>query len=108
MATLDRRLILDEKLRRILGSDNVYFEPPTSMTMHYPCIRYSRSNIDVIHADNIVYLGHNRYQIIAIFEDADDNLPDRLLYNDEGLTLNLERAPYVVDNLHHYVFSNYF
>ena len=79
MATQDRRLILDEKLRRILGSTNVYFEPPASLIMKYPCIRYKRSNIDVIFADNKVYLGKNRYEIIAIFEDADDDLPDRLL-----------------------------
>lgn len=107
MATLDRRLILDEKLRRILGSTNVYFEPPASLIMKYPCIRYKRSNIDVVFADNKVYLGKNRYEIIAIFEDADDDLPDRLLYNNEDLTLNLER-PYVADRLHHYVFTTQF
>lgn len=107
MATLDRRLILDEKLRRILGSSNVYFEPPTSLSMKYPCIRYKRSNIDVVFADNKAYLGHNRYEIVAIFEDADDDLPDRLLYNTEDLTLNLER-PYVADGLHHYVFTTHF
>lgn len=107
MATLDRRLILDEKLRRILGNTNVYFEPPASLIMKYPCIRYKRSNIDVVFADNKVYLGKNRYEIIAIFEDADDDLPDRLLYNNEDLTLNLER-PYVADGLHHYVFTTHF
>ena len=107
MATLDRRLILDEKLRRILGSSNLYFEPPTSQMMKYPCIRYKRSNIDVVFADNKPYLGRNRYEIVAIFEDADDDLPERLLYNKEGLVLNLER-PYVADGLHHYVFTTHF
>ena len=59
MATLDRRLILDAKLRRILGSTNVYFEPPTSLVMKFPCIRYKRSDIDVVFADNKPYLGRN-------------------------------------------------
>lgn len=107
MTTLDRRLLLDEKIRRILGSTNVYFEPPASLIMKYPCVRYKRSNIDVVFADNKAYLGHNRYEIIVIFKDADDDLPGKFLYNDEGLVLNVERT-YIADGLHHYVFTTHF
>ena len=85
MASMDRRLILDAKLRRILGSENVYFEPPQSLKMKYPCIRYSRSRIDTIHADNKAYLG----------------------FNSEDLTFSHDRH-YVGDGLHHDVFSTYF
>lgn len=107
MAALDRRLILDQKLRNILGNSNIYFEPPASRTMKYPCIRYRRSNIDVIHADNKPYLGRNRYEVIVIFEDADDDLPERVLFNKEELTFGFERN-YVSDGLYHYVFTTHF
>lgn len=107
MATLDRRLILDEKLRRILGSSNVYFEPPTSLMMKYPCIRYNRSNIDIVYADNKPYLGKNKYTVMVIFRDADDDLPERLLHNNEDILFGFDRN-YVSDGLHHYVFETYF
>lgn len=107
MGRLDRRLELDARIRRILGSDNVYFEPPASLKMKYPCIRYSRSRIDTVYADNIVYLGRQRYEIIAIYYDIDSDLPDRILNNDEELTFGHERS-YVSDGLHHDVFTTTF
>lgn len=104
MAALDRRLELDAILRGILGNDNTYFEPPESIKMHYPCIRYSRSHMDAKYADNIAYLKHKRYELILIYEDADDDLPDTLM---EHLTVSHDRH-YVADNLHHDVFTTYF
>jgi hypothetical protein len=107
MASLDRRLELDAKLRRILGSDNVYFEPPASLKMKYPCIRYSRSRIDTVHADNKVYLANRRYDIIAIYQDPDSDLPDRILFNKDDIRFSNERR-YVADGLHHDVFTTTF
>ena len=104
MEALDRRLELDAILRNILGNNNTYFEPPESIKMHYPCIRYSRSHMDAKYADNIAYLKHKRYELILIYEDADDDLPDTLM---EHLTVSHDRH-YVADNLHHDVFTTYF
>ena len=104
MAALDRRLELDAILRDILDNNNTYFEPPTSVKMHYPCIRYSRSHMDAMYADNLPYLRHKRYELILIYEDADDDLPDKLM---ETLTVSHDRH-YVADNLHHDVFTMYF
>lgn len=104
MATVDRRLQLDAILRDILENDNTYFEPPASVKMRYPCIRYSRSHIDTVYADNKSYLRHKRYELILIYEDADSDLPDRLM---DKLTVSHDRH-YVADNLHHDVFTTYF
>lgn len=104
MVALDRRLELDAILRDILGNNNTYFEPPASVIMHYPCIRYSRSHMDAKYADNLAYLRHKRYELILIYEDADDDLPDVLM---EHLTVSHDRH-YVADNLHHDVFTTYF
>lgn len=104
MAAVDRRLELDAILRDILGNNNTYFEPPASVRMEYPCIRYSRSHIDTVFADNKSYLRHKRYELILIYEDADEDLPDRLM---DTLTVSHDRH-YVADNLHHDVFTTYF
>lgn len=107
MARLDRRLELDARLRRILGSDNIYFEPPASLRMTYPCIRYSRSRIDTRFADNKVYLGKQRYEIVAIYYDVDSDLVDKILFNDEDLVFTHDRH-YVADGLHHDVLTTTF
>lgn len=107
MASLDRRLELDARLRRILGSNNVYFEPPASLKMKYPCIRYSRSRIDTVNADNTTYLANRRYDIIAIYQDPDSDLADQILFNNEDLKFSNERR-YVADGLHHDVFTTTF
>lgn len=104
MASLDRRLELDSILRDILGNNHTYFEPPANTIMEYPCIRYSRSHIDTVYADNKPYLKNKRYELVLIYEDADDDLPDKLM---DELTVSHERH-YVADNLHHDVFITYF
>lgn len=104
MAAMDRRLELDAILRRFLGNNNTYFEPPASIKMKYPCVRYSRSHIDTRYADNKPYLKSKRYELILIYEDPDSDLPDRL---GDYLTVAHDRH-YVADNLHHDVFTTYF
>lgn len=104
MAAMDRRLMLDAILRDILGNNHTYFEPPASIKMKYPCIRYSRSHIDTIYANNKPYLGHKRYELVLIYEDPDSDLPDEV---GKHLTVSHDRH-YVADNLHHDVFTTYF
>ena len=37
---MSKRVDLGNKLKEILGSNNVYFQPPDNLKMVYPCIRY--------------------------------------------------------------------
>ena len=37
-----RRLELDADLRALLGSTNVYFQPPETKKLKYPCFIYER------------------------------------------------------------------
>ena len=104
MASMDRRLELDAILRQFLGNNHTYFEPPASVRMKYPCVRYSRSKIDTRFADNSPYLKRKRYELILIYEDADSDLPDEL---SNYLTVSHDRH-YVAENLHHDVFTTYF
>ena len=52
---MNSRLKLHNILVEILGSGNVYFQPPESITLKYPCIIYGRVGIDAVHADNKLY-----------------------------------------------------
>lgn len=104
MTVLEKRLELHEKLCAILGSRNVYFEPPASVNMKYPAIRYSRERIDNRYADNQQYIRNIRYSITVIYKDPDDDLPIRI---SELSRIRHDRS-YTADNLHHDVFTIYY
>lgn len=101
MATLDHRLELDTLLRNILGSSNVYFQPPETIKMKYPAIVYARSRIDNTSANNSIYKQDRLYSITAIYSDPDSDLPDKLSLIPR---IKYDRD-YVADNLNHTTFS---
>ena len=57
------RLNLHEKLTSILGTRNVYFQPPATVKMSYPCIIYDLMDIDEKYANNDAYLSKEKYKI---------------------------------------------
>ena len=54
MTNLDRRLQFHRILCEILGSEYVYFQPPESKKLHYPCIVYNRATGLSNYADNLM------------------------------------------------------
>jgi hypothetical protein len=98
------RLELHEKLCEILGSRNVYFQPPSSDKMRYDAIRYSRKNIKNTHANNSVYNQRDCYELIVIYKDPDSDIPRKIL----KLPLCSFDRHYTADNLNHDVFTLYY
>lgn len=98
------RLELQTKLEELLGSRNVYFQPPESIKLSYPAIVYSRETIENDHANDGVYMQSLRYSITVIDANPDSELP-----------LKISKLPHCrndrhfkSDNLNHYVFTLYF
>jgi len=60
------RLTLHKTFEDILGSTNVYFQPPPTYKMRYPAIRYRRNDIQNTFADNGVYPQTNWYKVQGI------------------------------------------
>lgn len=98
------RLELHEALCEILGSRNVYFQPPASVKMQYPAIVYSRSNIENTHADNTVYLQGWCYEIVVIDPNPDSEYVEKI----SKLPFCSFDRHYTADNLNHDVFTLYF
>lgn len=96
---MGRRYDLDDILRSIVP--NVYFQPPPSVTMQYPAIRYNLSGINKNTADNEWYIMKKRYSITLIYRDPDSNLPLEI----EKLKCCEHVSHYVADNLYHDVFE---
>ena len=98
------RLELQALLEEVLGSRNVYYQPPKGTMMGYPAIVYSRSNIDTKHANDKIYKKRKRYELIVIDKKPDNPVVDKLLY----LPYCSYDRPYVADNLYHDVFTLYY
>lgn len=98
------RLELHEVLCNIIGSRNVYYQPPESIKMNYPAIVYSRNDISKKHGDDIPYMQSVSYQVTVIDKD-----PDSTIVSD------IAKLPYcrfnrhfTSDNLNHDVFTLYY
>lgn len=99
-----QRTELQALLEETLGSRNVYFQPPESLKLRYPCIVYERSDIRTDRANNRTYQKHKCYTVTVIDRDPDSEIPDRLLELDY---CGFDRH-FVSDNLNHDVFRLYF
>ena len=97
------RLTLQTLLEQILGSRNVYFSPPSSLNMKYPCIRYQLADMNDTPADNIAYMRQKKYTLTYIDSNPDSVIPDKIL---EIPYCSFDR-PYTSDNLNHFVFILY-
>ncbi len=100
----ERRIELNGILENILGSENVYYQPPESIRMNYPAIVYERDHIRHGRADNISYRTHTAYRITLVDYEPDSIVIDKLL-----------KMPYcshvshnVVDNLNQDIFTIYY
>lgn len=97
----NRRIQLHQMLSDILGSTQVYFQPPSSVKMKYPCIVYSLADIDSRFADNIPYFHKRRYSVTIIDRDPDSVVRDKMTTIPN---CSFERG-FTSDNLYHYVFN---
>ena len=98
------RLDLQQMLEDILGSRNVYFQPPAGLQMKYPAIVYSRNKIDNRHANNSTYLQNKSYEVIVIDKNPDSSIVDTV----SKIPMCQHDRHYKTDNLNHDVFTLYF
>lgn len=101
---MERRLKLQEILENLLGTDNVYFQPPETLRIEYPCIIYSWATGDTQFADDIPYIFFRRYQITVIDANPDTDIPNKVAQ----LPMCTMDRTYKTDNLNHYIFNMYY
>lgn len=95
---------LQSKLEELLGSRNVYYNPPESVKMEYPAIRYVKKNIDVKHASNIIHTMKPCYELTVIDTRPDNPIIEKLM----KLPYCSYDRPYKANNLNHDVLTLYF
>lgn len=98
------RLDLHEILCGVLNSRSCYFQPPSSVRMQYPAIRYSIKDVEKRSADDIAYRKLPCYELILIDKNPDSKFIEKLL----DLPYCSYDRHYESDNLNHDVFTLYF
>lgn len=98
------RTELQTFLEELLGSKNVYFQPPESFKLKYPCIIYKLASINSRKANNEKYKTEKCYMLTLIDKDPDSEFVDKL---QSIRYCNYDRF-YIADNLNHWSFLFYF
>lgn len=101
---MDQRLELQDILVDLLGSPNVYFQPPPSVMMKYPCIIYNRDSERTSFANNLPYKYKKRYKVTVVDIDPDSDIPSKVA----ALPMCTFDRFYTADNLNHDVYNLYF
>lgn len=97
---MQNRPELQTVLENILGSRNVYFQPPPDIQLRYPAIVYSRRKLNSIFANNKVYITLPEYEITVIDKDPDSEYVAGV----SQLPGCIHERHFKVDNLNHDVF----
>lgn len=98
------RTQLQSKLEEFLGSRQVFYQPPESVKMQYPAIKYSKKKPDSKHANNSRYFKMNCYEIIVIDRIPDNPVIEAIL----ELPYSSWERHYTADNLNHDVLTLYY
>lgn len=101
---MGQRLSLQSLLETLLGSRQVYFQPPANVQMEFPCIVYKRDSARTEFAGNTPYAYAKRYQVTLIDQNPDSDIPDKIA----ALPMCTFNRHFAADNLNHDVFSLYF
>lgn len=101
---MEKRVQLQELLEDLIGSDNVYFQPPESFKLKYPCIIYSRSIYRTQFANDKPYKCQSGYKIIVIDENPDSEIPGKVA----ALPMCIFDRHYTANNLNHDVYNIYY
>ena len=98
------RVQLQSLLENILGSRNVYFQPPESVKLCYPCIIYSRNKNQTWFADDKPYNHQIQYTLIIIDSNPDSLIPGKIA----DLPMCTYDRRYNKDNLNHEIYNLYY
>lgn len=98
------RLNLQTTLVSLPGIAKVYFQPPETVKLDYPCIIYSLADIEAEYADDIKYHKERKYSLILIDRNPDTPLVESI---SELPYCSFDRY-YTADNLNHWVFTLYY
>lgn len=101
---MDKRLSLQKELEKLAGA-NVYFQPPASVHLAYPCVIYNLAVGDIKRADDSVYSYTNRFELMFIYRKPNMEIVEKVM---RAFPMCSVSRIYIADNLYHYAFNLYY
>ena len=101
---MGKRMDLQLILEKTPEVKKVYFQPPATVKLVYPCIIFELAGDRTQHADNQKYLRTNRYTLMVIDKDPDSKIYEKVL----ALPFSALDRFYTADNLNHWIISLYY
>lgn len=98
------RVQLQALLENLIGSSNVYFQPPETVKLVYPCIIYSRDAEETLFADDQPYTRAIGYKVMVIDKNPDSDIPRKVAV----LPMCRFLTHYTKENLNHDVYNLYY
>lgn len=85
-------------------TDHVYFQPPESKRLDFPCIVYKRNDVNVKYADNATYMLRKQYIVTVIDLNPDSLIPDAVSKLPNCRFVRF----FTKDNLNHDIYNLYY
>lgn len=102
---MGQRQQLQTELEAIDGVKRVYYQPPETVKLDYPCIIYDLSKERVAFADNVTYKTKKSYTVTVIDRNPDSLIPDAV--RDSFMYCTFNRT-FSTSGLHHFVYELYY
>lgn len=96
------RVELQELLKEYC--DTVYFQPPSSIRINYPCIVYNRSTDYINRANNSLYMKEKLYRVTVMDKNPDSDIADRLQELPWAVIISRD----VIDNIYQTTLNIYY
>lgn len=98
------RLDLQTTLEGILGTREVYYQPPPSIDIEPPAIVYELDDVETTYANDYPYRREKRYQVTVMDRNPDSTIPDQV----GALPMSSFNRAFKADGLNHFVFQLFF
>ena len=95
---------MEEEVAHAEAHKRVYFQPPETVKMSYPCIVYTLDSINTRYANNLPYKHKKSYTVTIIDRDPDSIIPDKI----GELPASSFSRRFTNDNLNHFVYRLWF
>lgn len=108
---MDKRYELQEKLEDIMApmvkepEDHVFFQPPESVKLEYPCILYHLNRLYIRRADDMPYVNKDQYMVTVIDRNPDSQIAKEIIETFRYASFDRR---YVIDNLYHDIITLYY
>lgn len=99
-----QRLLIHDILSEIPNVKKVYYQPPSSKKLEYPCIIYTLNSFRTKYSSNGRYLTFPEYTVTLIDKNPTSEIQKSLMDLSGDIYIKFDRV-FTADNMYHWTYS---